>query len=348
MVGRAFSSSSPTKSAGILVWLWSLIVLIGVMILVGGATRLTNAGLSITEWRPVTGAMPPMGADQWDSEFSKYKQIPEFLAEHPDMDLAGFKFIYFMEWSHRQLGRFIGLVALIPLLVFWLRGRLPHGKTLRFFMIFFLILIQGALGWWMVSSGLTERVDVSQYRLAAHLGLAFIILGFVFSTLLNYRQNWPLTSMRPLLQKRSLLLLLLVFLQIIAGAFVAGTHAGQAYNTWPLMDGGIIPRGYLAASPWWINWFENTAAIQFNHRMIAYAVGVLSLLVCLAARKTHDPSRLRASFIVLICILFQIILGVLALLKFVELPYALAHQGGAIFVFMACVYLAHNAAKGRY
>ena len=246
-----------TRSRPVEFWLIFMIILVVAMIVVGGATRLTNSGLSITEWAPIRGALPPLSTEDWIAEFEKYKLIPEFEAEHPDMDLAGFKFIYFWEWSHRQLGRVIGLAYALPFFFFWARRRLKRGQEFKFFVIMLLIGIQGAIGWWMVSSGLTnDRVDVSQYRLATHLGIAFIILGALLWLWQNQRELWPRSALDKTYKNRTTLLALLVFLQILSGAFVAGLHAGKTYNSWPLMDGDIIPVGYNQLSPVWKNAFE--------------------------------------------------------------------------------------------
>ena len=342
----SFASSSRNRAVSS--WLLFMIVLVVIMILVGGATRLTNAGLSITEWRPVSGALPPMSSGAWAAEFEKYKQIPEFAAENPDMDLQGFKFIYFMEWSHRQLGRFIGLAYLLPMLGFMALGKLQPGKKLRFIGIFLLICFQGAIGWWMVSSGLKDRVDVSQYRLATHLGIAFIILAILLWTWLDQRQGWPTSRLSPKLGKRTNLLFLLVFLQIIAGAFVAGTHAGRAYNTWPLMDGGFAPGGYFALNPWWLNIFENTASIQFNHRLLGYAAFLMAIWVWGAAKREHEIAVIKSSGWLLAAVLLQVILGIVALLKIAALPYALTHQAGAILVFLLAVWTIRCARVRAY
>ncbi len=321
-----------------------MILLVMTMIVVGGITRLTNSGLSITEWRPVTGALPPMSPAHWLSEFDKYKTIPEFMAENPDMDLAGFKFIYFMEWSHRQLGRFIGMAYMIPFILFWMFGKLEHGKKWRFFSILLLIGIQGFLGWWMVSSGLgDDRVDVSQYRLAVHLGMALLILAVLQWTWLDQRQDWPPADMDPKFKGRTIALFLLVYLQIIAGAFVAGTHAGRSYNTWPLMDGGLAPGGYFAMNPWWLNIFENVASIQFNHRVLGYLAFLAALWVWGSAKKFREVHLIKPASVLFFAICFQVILGIVALLKVVELPYAIAHQAGAVIVFMIAVFLLRKA-----
>mgnify|MGYP003864413283 CR=1 FL=1 len=308
--------------------------MVAAMIVLGGATRLTNSGLSITEWRPISGALPPLSHAQWLSEFKKYKQIPEFMAEHPDMDLKGFEFIYFMEWSHRQLGRLIGLAYALPFFFFLFRRQLPFGHGLRFFSILILIGIQGGIGWWMVSSGLVnDRVDVSQYRLATHLGMAFIILGALFWLWRDQKEGWPRRLHGMVLSKRTGFLSILVFLQIVGGAFVAGTHSGKSYNTWPLMDGDFIPSGYGIMSPFWKNIFENTAAIQFNHRFLAYILLGVALWVFFSA-KTVNPRIGRAMVWTLLILAVQVLLGIWALLMAAPLWLALAHQFTAILVFL--------------
>ena len=343
------ASYSPNRhSHSVTLWLLFMVLLVAGMIILGGATRLTNAGLSITEWRPVSGALPPLSAEAWESEFDKYKLIPEFLAENPDMDMKGFKFIYFMEWSHRQLGRLIGLAYLIPMLLFMMSGRIAKGRRGRFIAILLLIGVQGAIGWWMVASGLiNDRVDVSQYRLATHLGVAFVILGLLYWTWRDQAREWRDSDPSAFFQKRTAVLAFLVFIQIVAGAFVAGTHAGYAYNTWPLMDGGLVPGGYFAMSPAWVNMFENTAAIQFNHRILAYIVLAVAIWVWASVRKRAEKPLLRATNWLLASIIFQVLLGIVALLKVAEMPYALGHQAGAIVVFIFALW-AMRAARYRF
>ena len=317
-------------------WLLFMVILVALMIVLGGKTRLTNSGLSITEWAPISGALPPLSLEAWLSEFEKYKQIPEFLAEHPDMDLAGFKVIYFWEWSHRQLGRLIGLSYAIPFFYFLFRRRLPQGQVFKFFSIMLLIGVQGAIGWWMVASGLVnDRVDVSQYRLATHLGVAFIILGGLFWLWRNQAEGWPTQSSRTVPKKRVTFLAGLVFLQIIAGAFVAGLKAGRTYNTWPLMDGDFIPAGYAMMDPFWRNLFENIAAVQFNHRLLAYIIIAVTIWVFLAAR---SHARLKKYMIVFkVLLLWQVVLGIYVLLTGDALWLALLHQFSAVFLWMAMV-----------
>ncbi len=325
-------------------WLFIMVLLVGAMIVLGGATRLTNSGLSITEWAPIRGALPPLSAEAWLSEFQKYQQIPEFMAEHSDMNMAGFKSIYFWEWSHRQLGRIIGLAYALPFFYFLFRRRLPHGQALKFFGIMLLIGIQGGIGWWMVASGLVnDRVDVSQYRLATHLGMAFIILGALFWLWRNQAEHWPRKPLDRMPVKRTTLLAGLVFLQLIAGAFVAGLKAGRTYNTWPLMDGDIVPAGYGSMTPFWRNMFENIGAVQFNHRTLAYIILAVTIWIFITSKR---QSRVRYNMIVFkIVLLWQIVLGIYVLLTGDALWLALLHQFSAIFVWLAVVSTMRSARK---
>jgi len=342
------SFASANQSRSISLWLLGTILLVISIILVGGATRLTNSGLSITEWRPITGALPPMSNEAWAQEFTKYKQIPEFLAENPSMDMEGFKFIYFMEWSHRQLARFIGLFYAIPMFIFMLRGKFGKGKNLRFFIIFLMIGLNAGVGWWMVKSGLTHRLDVSQYRLATHLSVALIVLALLVWTLRDYNNSWPAPLNDVRYKTRTGALLFFVFLQIIAGAFVAGTNAGLENNTWPLMDGGFLPEDYLEMAPWWLSIFEHRPTIQFNHRMLGYVVFIMAVWVWISVKKRRDTYLSPICAWLMIALLLQIILGVTALLKVSAMPFALAHQAGAIFVFICAVLAARSARLRTY
>jgi cytochrome c oxidase assembly protein subunit 15 len=320
-----------------------MMVLVAAIILIGGATRLTNSGLSITEWAPIRGALPPLSDEAWLSEFEKYKLIPEFEAEHPDMDLAGFKFIYFWEWGHRQLGRFIGLAYVLPLVWFAFRKKLPSGKGFLFLIPAGLIGVQGAIGWWMVYSGLQEgMVNVSQYRLATHLGMAFIILGALYWLFKSTRNGFGLKPVGAVLTKRSAGLAGLVYLQIIAGAFVAGTKSGLSYNTWPMMDGDFVPAGYFIQTPLWSNIFENTAAIQFNHRMLAYIILAIGIWIWISARKTAHMRGITTIFMIIL--IWQVVLGIWTLLTGVQndlfhIKLALIHQFSSIFVFLTALAL---------
>jgi cytochrome c oxidase assembly protein subunit 15 len=328
-------------------WLVVMMFLVTAIIVVGGATRLTNSGLSITEWAPIRGALPPLSHEAWMSEFEKYKLIPEFEAEHPDMDLAGFKFIYFWEWAHRQLGRLIGLAYLVPLLYFSIRRRFQRRSLVWFVIPLVLICIQGAIGWWMVHSGLQEgMVDVSQYRLATHLGMAFIILGILFWLRKAHNNGFRASHLGSPYKKRTTLFAGLVYLQIIAGAFVAGTKSGRSYNEWPLMDGDFVPAGYAMMSPFWKNIFENTAAIQFNHRMLAYIIIILAIWIWVSVRKTEYMRGIATMMLGIL--LWQVGLGIWTLLSGdnfdpAHIKLALLHQFSSVFVFVAALAMAWKA-----
>jgi heme a synthase len=312
-------------------WLWTVAILIFAMVVVGGATRLTESGLSITEWQPLLGVIPPLSEADWQLAFEKYKQIPEYSVVNAGMTLADFKFIYWWEWTHRLLGRAIGVVFLVPLAVFWFTGRIESRLLPRLVAIFILGALQGALGWYMVESGLVDRVDVSQYRLAAHLTLATLILGAVLWTTLDIGRARDGAS----LDYGSLGLVALILVQIAAGGFVAGLDAGQGYNTWPLMDGSLIPSGLFAIEPAWRNLFENAMTVQFDHRMIAYAAAVYATI--LAWRRHTGPA-----FVLLAVVFAQIGLGIWTLLNHAALAQALLHQAGAMVLFAAAIWNAHK------
>jgi len=314
------------------------------MVLVGGATRLTDSGLSITEWKPLLGIIPPLSDADWQDAFTKYQQIPEYHMVNKGMSLEAFKFIYWWEWSHRFLGRAIGFAFLIPFLIFWAKGMIPRAFMPRLIVMFVLGGLQGVLGWYMVKSGLVDRVDVSQYRLAAHLCAALLIFSYIFWVALDLRPAGPARVQGDgVLAASSAGLVGLLFLQIALGAFVAGLDAGQGYNTWPLMDGALIPSGLGAMSPWYLNLFENALTVQFNHRMLAYLVALWAVIHAVASyrRAGEGPVSLTASVIVL-AIVVQIALGVATLLSHVALDLALMHQGGAVVLLALALYQLHQ------
>ena len=326
-------------------WLLALILLIIGMIVLGGVTRLTNSGLSITEWDLVSGTLPPLSEEAWIDAFEKYKQIPEFEAEHADMDMSGFKRIFFWEWAHRLYGRVIGLVFALPFFWFWMKRQIPKGKFARFLLIGLLIGSQGVVGWYMVKSGLgNDRVDVSPFWLAFHLGMAFIILGLTYWTWKDHREGWALRNDPPAFPRHAGLLGVLVFWQIVAGALVAGSHAGKRYNDWPYMDGQLVPDGYWDLSPFWKNLGENLAAVQFNHRILAYLLVIVAITYLWRVRKIKKIRSKAIMFMVLLA--SQIGLGIYALIKVVPLEFALAHQFLAIFVFMSAIGLWRGARRG--
>ena len=313
-------------------WLFFVAALIFAMVIVGGATRLTDSGLSITEWQPLLGAIPPLTEADWLAAFEKYKQIPEYQLVNKGMSLAEFEFIYWWEWAHRFLGRFIGLVFFLPFVVFAATGALTLGMVWRLGALFVLGGLQGALGWYMVASGLVDRVDVSQYRLSAHLTLATVIFGAVLWVAygLGSRRHAPETSRHGM----ALLIVALVILQVAAGGFVAGLDAGMGYNTWPLMDGELVPRGLFVMEPAWRNLFENAMTVQFNHRLLAYVI------VVVVAGYAYVVQTKTAA-LVLAAVLLQVAFGIWTLLAQVPLWLGLVHQGGALIVLAAALWNLH-------
>lgn len=326
-------------------WLYAIAALIFVMVLVGGATRLTDSGLSITEWKPILGVIPPLNEADWQDAFGKYQEIPEYRVLNRGMSLAEFKTIYWWEWAHRFLGRAIGFAFLLPFLVFWARGMIPERLLPRLVVLFALGGLQGALGWYMVMSGLTERTDVSQYRLAAHLGLAILIFGAVLWTAFGLKREREAAGGRgrALLTATAGLFAAAIFVQILLGAFVAGTDAGLSHRSWPLMDGAIIPDGLGVMQPWWRNLFENVLTIQFNHRVLGYAIAVLAAVQTAIVWRV-PPGRLRISAgLLLAVVLGQVVLGVATLLTGVQIGLALAHQAGAVLLFALALRHWHDA-----
>jgi len=339
-VGLIERNSQENNRGAIQIWLKILFTLVVVMILVGGLTRLTDSGLSITEWRPITGALPPLSSENWLLEFEKYKQIPEYELQNKGMSLSEFKFIYWWEWGHRQLGRVIGLVWLIGFITFFALRKIPNGWTGSLLFVGILGGLQGAVGWWMVSSGLTgTMLDVASYRLATHLGLAFVILGYLtwFILLLGRSEKILLQSRRnmdPKFVSLSTGLLHLTFLQILVGALVAGIDAGRNYVDWPLMAGGFLPPDPFELSPWWRNFFEDDGLVQFMHRMIGYTL----FLFCLIAWKRSRSSgnlTLKFSFNLILAIaFFQMVLGISTVMYAAPWEIAIIHQFGAILLWI--------------
>ena len=326
-------------------WLFVIAGLIGLMVVVGGLTRLTGSGLSITEWQPVTGVIPPLGDAAWQAEFAKYQGTPQYELLNRGMGLAGFKAIYWWEWTHRFLGRLLGVVFLVPFLVFLRQRRIDRAIAIRLGIIFLLGAAQGVLGWWMVESGLTgARVAVSQYRLAAHLGLAMILFGYVFWTALEIggaRRTRVQQAAR--FQLWAAALAVLIFIQIILGAFMAGLDAGLAFSTWPTYAGAWIPAGLYDLSPWWINHFENHALVHFQHRTVGYAVAIMVVWLYVAARRAgaDRPVRIAGIHVVVLTAL-QIALGVFTVVSMVALPLAALHQICALGLFGTALWWAYT------
>lgn len=332
---RSFDDDS-TVGRPVVLWLYGIALLIFLMVLVGGATRLTDSGLSITEWKPIHGAIPPLTAAEWQEEFDKYRQIPEYEIVNKGMSLEEFKFIFWWEWGHRFLGRFIGVVFLLPFLFFLARGAIPSRYKPQLWILFGLGGLQGAIGWWMVASGLTERIDVSQYRLATHLTLACLIFAYTIWVVkgmqLERRVRAPSSQLWSTADhglKMAWFLIILIFAQIFVGGLVAGLHAGHSYNTWPLMGETFIPEGLLLFEPIWTNFFENAITVQFDHRILAYILFGFAILHML--RMWSTPMRSGAVMVAGI-ITAQAIIGIGTLIHSVPMALGLLHQGGAVVV----------------
>lgn len=326
-------------------WLVAVAVLIFAMIVLGGATRLTDSGLSITEWRPLLGAIPPFSDADWRAAFDKYKEIPEYALVNRGMSLDDFKIIYWWEWTHRFLGRFIGLAFALPLLFFWITGRIGGRLGGGLLGILMLGALQGGIGWYMVQSGLADRVDVSHYRLALHLSVAFLILGLLVWTALSLGPP-DATKPRTTSQQSRLLAAAiagLLLVQVVLGAFVAGLKAGRVYNTWPLMDGRLVPEGLATLEPWHLNLGENITTVQFNHRMVAYAIVALALLHAWGLWRAR---AIEASAVTLVAaVLAQTGLGIWTLLAGAPLALGLLHQAGAAALFVAAIWHLHRTSR---
>jgi cytochrome c oxidase assembly protein subunit 15 len=320
-------------------WLLAIAALIAIMVLVGGATRLTESGLSIVEWKPVTGTLPPLTLEQWTQAFEGYKAIPQYRELNAGMSLDEFKTIFWWEWSHRLLGRVIGVAYLLPFLWFLWRGALSADLRRWLWIIFGLGALQGAVGWWMVASGLTQRVEVSQLRLATHLVLALLIYAAIVWTLRRLGARSP-SVVSPRLTITSLVLLVLTFVQLYLGALVAGLRAGRVYNTWPEIDGALIPSAarLFFEQPWWRNLFDNTLTVQFEHRAVAYTLFVLAILHALDALRSRAGTAVSIGALWLAAaVTLQAVLGILTLLHQVPIPLALMHQAVAIVVLTCAI-----------
>ncbi len=329
------------------VWLLICCAMVFALIVVGGVTRLTHSGLSITEWQPIVGTLPPLSESQWNEAFVKYQMTPEYRQVNRGMSIAAFKSIFWWEYAHRLLGRMVGVVFIVPLLWFVARRKLPStpGLAPKLFGIFVLGALQGALGWYMVQSGLVDDPRVSQLRLTAHLGLALLIFAMMLWT--------ALTLLRPAgardagvnpLFRAAVSLVALIFVMALSGGLVAGIRAGFAYNTFPLMNGKLVPPEIMLLDPWYMNFVNNIATVQFDHRMIAWA---LLMLVPVwwwrvrASAAAPAPARGAASLL-LAMLLVQAALGVATLLLVVPVALAAAHQAGAVLLFSAALYAAYT------
>ena len=321
-------------------WLMVLFALVVLMIAVGGMTRLTESGLSITEWKPVTGAVPPLNEADWQAEFTKYQATSQYALMNNGMELSEFKQIYWWEWGHRQLGRIMGLIWAVGFGFFWATKRIPPGWTRRLLLVGALGGAQGAVGWWMVNSGLGEgMVSVASYRLAVHLGLAFAILGLIAWYVIRLeRREADLLTARRVGERRLTAgatgLMHLIFVQIALGALVAGIDAGRAFPTWPLMGDGFFPPEPFSISPVWRNFFEDPGLVQFIHRITAYALCALAMYVWVRARKSAQTATRRAFNLMLGMLLVQVVLGIVTALYSAPLHIAIVHQLGAVVLWV--------------
>jgi heme a synthase len=361
---NAFAASSPGKliffimyiaaapdlirsSRPIAIWLLICCAMIFAMVVLGGVTRLTHSGLSIVEWKPLRGVLPPLSTSQWEETFRQYQQYPEYQKINPGMTLEGFKAIFWLEYLHRLWGRLIGFVFLVPLLYFLIKGRITTALLPRLILIFVLGGLQGVLGWYMVMSGLIDRPDVSQYRLTAHLALALLIYGYIFWVALGVLHPRPHHSDWQGLRRGVRGLTALIFITILSGGFVAGLDAGFAYNTFPLMGGRWIPEGLLSLEPSLRNLFENITTVQFDHRVLAILTLLTTTLLWLWSITRPLPARARlALHSLMAAAVMQVGLGISTLLLIVPVPLAAAHQAGALILFSTALWTLHELRGG--
>ena len=315
------------------VWLAVVLFALFALVLVGGATRLTESGLSITEWKPIHGVIPPLSAEEWEEEFRLYQRIPQYEQLNRDMTVQEFKTIFWWEWGHRLLARGIGAIFALPLLFFWITGRVERRLRLPLLGILALGGFQGFIGWWMVSSGLVERTAVSQYRLATHLVIACLIFAacmWIFRGLYPHSGDAAPTKRSQLMAG---IIAVMSLFQIYLGALVAGLDAGLSYNTWPLMDGAIVPGGLFVQQPGWINLFENPKTVQFVHRLGAYLLFALALGHMIAAlRAAPETTHARRSVLLFALVTLQAAIGITTLVLQVPIGWGVLHQAGALVV----------------
>lgn len=343
MTGREATVAGMSNDRWVRRWLLAAAAAVVVTVAVGGLTRLTQSGLSITEWKPVAGVLPPLSHSAWEDVYQRYQQIPEAQTVHKGITLERFQVLYWWEWSHRMVARLVGLILALPYLYFLARGMIRKGLRWRLLALPLLVAAQGALGWYMVSSGLAVRTDVSAYRLTAHLSLALAIYIVAVWTVLDLG-----TTADPPAPKRwrlsSIGLLILTLVTIVSGGFVAGLDAGKIYNTFPLMAGRVVPAGYHIAAFGWRNPFENPIAAQFDHRLLALMTATLIVLMAAAARRAAVSERVRrATAVAGLAVLLQVALGITVLLLAVPVVLGVLHQLNALFVLTAMLVVVHRA-----
>jgi len=328
-------------------WLLAVALVILGMITIGGLTRLTGSGLSITEWKPIMGAIPPLNEAAWADAFAKYQRIPQYILENRGMTLEQFKGIFWWEWIHRFLGRLLGVAFFVPFVWFAATGAIKRSEALRFVVLFLLGGLQGVIGWWMVTSGLETRVSVSQYRLAIHLGAALLLLVAILWIALEYLRApapigaEPTKSQSTGMSKRATGFVALVYGQMLLGALVAGLHAGLIYNTWPDMNGRVFPEDPFYLSPFWKNFFENEGLAQFDHRIGAYIVAGFAAWIYAQGIKLSGHAKTSAKAVAIVTI-FQIFLGICTLLLMAPVWLSAAHQVTAALLLCAAVWHAYE------
>ena len=330
----------------IVIWLLVVAAMIFIMVVLGGTTRLTRSGLSIVEWRLLEGTLPPLTEAHWQEQFELYQKTPEYQKINLGMDIAGFKKIFWLEYLHRLWGRLIFFVALVPLLWFLWRGRIEKQLVTRMIAVPILVALNGVLGWLMVASGLVDIPRVSPYRLTAHLGLAVAIYAYIFWMALNLMVPRASFETLPGLRRFGHTVMGLVFLMILTGGFVAGTKAGFAFNTFPLMNGRFFPEGMYAMQPFWVNLFENIATVQFNHRLLAYLLCVAIPFFWWKVMRAGPSYRAqRAAHLLLGWLAVQVLLGITTVVYVTPVSLGAAHQAGALVLFTLALFAAHSLRK---
>jgi heme a synthase len=343
---QPMTDRSTANDRTVAIWLLICCALVYAMVVLGGVTRLTGSGLSMVDWKPVTGILPPVGEQAWLKEFALYKESPEFQKINSHMDVHDFKNIFWLEYLHRLLGRTIGVVFLIPFLVFAWRGYIRKPEAPKYALMFVLGGMQGLLGWYMVKSGLVDNPHVSQYRLTAHLVAAILVYSYMFWVALSLL--YPVRSGEHEWYGKTLALTVLVFITVVSGGFVAGLKAGKIFNTFPMMGDYWIPPGLFSMRPFWLNFFENTTTVQFDHRVLAITTFVLLVWYWLGVRKTGLPRRAAVAVNALLgTASLQVVLGIATLLMAVPVFLGAAHQATAMLLFTAALYLLHTLKNGE-
>ena len=336
----AVSADDYANRRNIAIWLLTCGAMVALMVVIGGITRLTESGLSMTEWRPLIGWIPPLSEAEWQRVFDRYRDTSEYRIQFPGMDLEGFKTIFWWEYIHRVWGRLIGLVFGLPLIWFVIRRRIERPMIPHLVALLFLGGFQGLIGWWMVVSGFVDRDDVSQYRLTIHLGVAIAILGYLLWLAIGLLARGEERAAPPAgLRRLSRATAATAFVTILSGGMVAGINAGFINNTWPLMDGGLLPDDFAALSPFWLNFFENHSTVQFGHRILAYLTAIVAGVYWFRARSAGLPARARTVADLLgAMVALQIVLGIFTLLLVVPISLAVLHQGGAVVLFALAIW----------